>query len=137
RGCGAVSRKRRAVTRGLALAISSLIYGYMRSHSASTAAHKALAEGVPETQPISQQTPPPPVSVPLKPDARVQIDIQHQFAKAHASVWLDNKMVYSRDLYSAAKRRLLVSGRRSHAHVSEMVQLPSAQHGMRARGAAI
>ena|SRR5438552_5116315 len=84
-------------------------------------------------KPISQETPAPPASVPLKPDARVQIDIEHQFAKAHASVWLDNKLVYSRDLYSTTKPRMLVFRRRSHAHVSEMVQLPAGKHRMRVR----
>jgi hypothetical protein len=85
---------------------------------------------LPEAQPILQETP---ASVPLKPDARVQIDIEQQFAKAHASVWLDNKLVYSRDLYSTTKPRLLVFHRRSHAHISEMVQLPPGKHRMRVR----
>ena len=52
---------------------------------------------------------------------------------SHASIWLDNKLVYSRDLYSTAKPRLLVFRRRSHAHVSEMVQLPAGKHRMRVR----
>ena len=133
RGWSAVSRKTVVLGIGLVLGISSLIYGYMRSRYASATAHKAVSQWLPEAQPILQQTSAPPVSVPLKPDARVQIDIQHQFAKAHASVWLDNKLVYSRDLYSAAKPRLLVFRRRSHAHVSEMVQLPAGKHRMRVR----
>src|SRR5437870_3858130 len=56
-----------------------------------------------------------------------------KFAKAHASVWLDNKLVYSRDLYSTTKPRMLVFRRRSHAHISEMVQLPAGKHRMRVR----
>src|SRR5437660_2801610 len=104
-----------AVSIGLVLGISSLIYSYMRSHYASATPHKAVSQWLPEAQPILQETPAPPVSVPLKPDAKVQIDIEDQFAKAHASVWLDNKLVYSRDLYSTAKPPLLVF-RRSHSH---------------------
>src|SRR5437588_798844 len=133
RGWSAVSRKTVVLGIGLVLGISSLIYGYMRSRYASATAHKAVSQWLPEAQPILQETSAPPASVPLKPDARVQIDIEHQFAKAHASVWLDNKLVYSRDLYSAAKPRLLVFRRRSHAHVSEMVQLPAGKHRMRVR----
>src|SRR5439155_25184622 len=65
--------------------------------------------------------------------ARIVQELEDTFAKAHASVWLDNKLVYSRDLYSAAKPRLLVFRRRSHAHVSKMVQLPAGKHRMRVR----
>src|SRR5439155_23432328 len=88
---------------------------------------------LPPTQPTLQVTSAPPASVPLQGDARVQVDREHQFAKAHAYLWLDNKLVYSSDLYSTAKPRMLVFRRRSHAHVSEMVQLPAGKHRMRVR----
>jgi serine/threonine protein kinase len=94
-------------------------------------------EEAPST-PVAMQLPPisnPPLQEPLATPVakvRMQIEIEHQFANAEASVWLDNRLVYSRSLYGSKKSRMLVF-RKSYGHTSEAVQLPKGKHRVKVR----
>jgi len=47
------------------------------------------------------------VAPPARPTAKLNIEINHQFTQARASIWLDNQPVYSRALRADPKSHLL------------------------------
>ena len=73
------------------------------------------------------------VAVPSgQPTAKLHIEIEHQFTQARASVWLDNRLVYSRGLRSDPKKHLLFF-RKVEGHESDRLQLPAGKHQLRVR----
>ena len=62
----------------------------------------------------------------------LQIQIQHHFPEARASVWLDNRLVYTRTLRGDTKRRAFVF-RRVEGHQSETIGVPAGKHRVRVR----
>lgn len=81
----------------------------------------------------NKQLPPAATSisaVPLK--ATLQIEIEHQFANALASVWLDNILVYTQSLQGDKSRRALVF-QRVVGHQFDTVRVPMGKHEVRVR----
>jgi serine/threonine protein kinase len=66
------------------------------------------------------------------PDAKLQIEIEHNFTKARASVSMDNQLVYTHVLRGSAKTRALLF-RTTQGHQSQTVQLPAGNHQMTVR----
>ena len=64
--------------------------------------------------------------------AAMQIDIQHPFADAELTVWLDNRAIYSRRLHGEASKHALVF-RQVRGHYSDSIQVPSGQHQIHVR----
>jgi serine/threonine protein kinase len=66
------------------------------------------------------------------PNGTLQIQIQHHFAEARASVWLDNRLVYTHSLHGDTKTRALVF-RRVEGRQSETIGVPTGKHKVRVR----
>jgi serine/threonine protein kinase len=62
----------------------------------------------------------------------LQIQIQHRFAEARASVWLDNRLVYAHSLHGDTKSRALLF-RRVEGRQSETIGVPTGKHKVRVR----
>jgi serine/threonine protein kinase len=62
----------------------------------------------------------------------LQIQIQHGFSEGRASVWLDNRLVYTHSLHGAAKSHALVF-RRVEGRQSETIAVPTGEHKIRVR----
>jgi serine/threonine protein kinase len=69
---------------------------------------------------------------PVRPNAKLHIEIDHQFTQARASMWLDNQPVYSRVLHADPKNHMLFF-RKVQGHESDGVQLPAGKHQLRVR----
>lgn len=70
----------------------------------------------------------PPATVP----GTLQIEIHHQFASAQASVWLDNRLIYTHSLHGDKKTRALVF-RKVEGHQFETIGVPTGKHKVRVR----
>ncbi len=65
-------------------------------------------------------------------DGTLQIQIQHRFTKGWASVWLDNRLVYTHSLHGEIKSRALVL-RRVEGRQSASIGVPTGEHKVRVR----
>jgi serine/threonine protein kinase len=81
----------------------------------------------------NKQLPPPTTATAVVPvTGTLQIDIQHQFANAVASIWLDNVLVYTQALKGDKGRRALVF-RTVVGHQSDAVRVSIGKHKVRVR----
>jgi len=64
--------------------------------------------------------------------ATMQIEIEHPFAAAEASVWLDNQLVYTHPLHGESRTRAVVF-RHIQGHQSDSVQVPAGEHRVHVR----
>ncbi|MBV8051228.1 MAG: serine/threonine protein kinase [Acidobacteriaceae bacterium] len=64
--------------------------------------------------------------------ATMQIEIEHPFAEAEVTIWLDNRAFYSRSLRGQTSKHALVF-KQVHGHQSDSVQVPSGQHEIHVR----
>jgi serine/threonine protein kinase len=74
------------------------------------------------------KNPPPNMSA----NAKLQIEIAHNFTSARASVSMDNQLLYSHVLRGSVKTRALLF-RTIQGHETETVQLPAGNHQMTVR----
>jgi serine/threonine protein kinase len=95
-------------------------------------------EGV-KSPAVSMPTPSPGASVaaatltPVRPQsARLEIEIQHHFVVARASVWLDNNLVYQRELQGTTQKHALVL-ERTVGFDAGTVKLPAGPHTLKVR----
>jgi hypothetical protein len=65
-------------------------------------------------------------------DGTLQVQIQHRFTKGWASVWLDNRLVYTHSLHGELKSRALVL-RRVEGRQSASIGVPTGEHKVRVR----
>jgi hypothetical protein len=72
----------------------------------------------------------------LKPelagDAMLQIEVEHHFADASASVWLDNRLIYTKALHGEKQRRALLF-KRVNGQQFDVIKVPSGIHQLRVR----
>jgi serine/threonine protein kinase len=81
----------------------------------------------------NMQLPPAPTpKVVEPPKAKLQIDIEHQFASAVASVWLDDVLVYTQSLQGDKTRRAVVF-QKVVGHQFDSVMVPMGRHQVRVR----
>jgi serine/threonine protein kinase len=66
------------------------------------------------------------------PAGTLRIEIEHDFAEAHASVWVDNNLVYEHLLHGNSRRRGLVF-RKVEGYQLDAVDVPTGQHEVRVR----
>jgi hypothetical protein len=64
--------------------------------------------------------------------AAMEIEIEHSFVQANASVWIDGQLVFSRDLHGESKRKLLLF-RRVKGEVSEKISVLPGTHELKVR----
>jgi serine/threonine protein kinase len=87
----------------------------------------SVAAPKPEASPaLTALTPPR-----LQP-ARLEIEIQHHFVIARASVWLDNNLVYQRELQGTTTKHALVL-QRTQGFDAGTVKLPAGAHTVKVR----
>jgi hypothetical protein len=64
--------------------------------------------------------------------ARLEIEIEHHFVIARASVWLDNNLVYQKELQGTKTKHALVL-QRTHGFDAGTVKLPAGPHTVKVR----
>lgn len=64
--------------------------------------------------------------------AELNLEIEHPFTEARASLWLDNRLAYTQVLHADPKNHLLVF-RKTQGHESHQVELRSGKHLVRVR----
>jgi serine/threonine protein kinase len=69
---------------------------------------------------------------PIVSSGTLRIEIEHHFTKAHASVWVDNSLVYTHQLHGDSKRRGLVF-RRVEGYQLDAVNVSTGRHEVRVR----
>jgi serine/threonine protein kinase len=69
---------------------------------------------------------------PSPTEGALDIQIQHRFAEARASVWLDDRLIYTRSLHGDTKTRALLF-RRVEGRESETIVVPTGKHKVRVR----
>jgi serine/threonine protein kinase len=69
---------------------------------------------------------------PSPTNGTLEIQIQHHFSDARASVWLDNRLVYNSSLHGTTKSHALVF-RRVEGRQSGTIKVPSGKHSLRVR----
>jgi len=62
--------------------------------------------------------------------AMLEIEVDHKFADAHLSIWVDDLLTYTHPLEGTEKKRLVVF-RRIQGHEFHAVQIPSGRHTLR------
>ncbi len=65
-------------------------------------------------------------------DAMLQIEVEHHFADASASVWLDNNLIYTKALHGEKQRRALLF-KRVNGQQFDVIKVPSGTHEVRVR----
>jgi serine/threonine protein kinase len=70
-----------------------------------------------------------PVAAP-QPTSTLDIEIEHKFAEAHLSIWVDSKLSYTRDLEGTDKKRLGVF-HNVQGHEFHAIQIPSGHHQLK------
>jgi serine/threonine protein kinase len=65
-------------------------------------------------------------------DAKLDLEIEHSFTAARASVWLDNELVYTQALRGSTKNHMLVF-QKTRGHDSHSVELRAGKHRVKVR----
>jgi len=95
------------------------------AQAADSAAIRATAARVP-----SSQTKAPASAAPA--DAMMQIEVEHHFTDATASVWVDNRLVYTQSLLGKKQRHALVF-QKVVGHQFQVVRVAPGKHQVRVR----
>ena len=66
------------------------------------------------------------------PEEMLQIEVEHHFTDARASVWLDNRLIYTKSLHVEKQRRTF-QFRAVTAHQFDAIKVPSGIHQVRVR----
>jgi hypothetical protein len=107
------------------------LYLHGRKHSAQTVSASApllAALAVKPEARVAEEALSPARSQP----ARLQIEIEHHFVVARASVWLDNNLVYQRELQGTTKKHALVL-QSTLGFDAGTVKLPAGRHNLKVR----
>jgi tRNA A-37 threonylcarbamoyl transferase component Bud32 len=79
---------------------------------------------------VSAAIPLPPVTVAAASVTTLEIEIEHKFAEAHLSIWLDDRPAYSHLLEGTDKKHLVVF-HRVQGHEFHAMQVPLGKHRLR------
>jgi hypothetical protein len=71
-----------------------------------------------------------PIPAPLPNPATLEVEIEHKFQEAHLSIWVDDKLTYTRLLEGTDSKRLVVF-HRTEGHEFHAVQIPPGPHAIR------
>ena len=80
---------------------------------------------------VSDSTPAP-VAAPTVPPAMLEIEVDHRFAEAKLSVWVDDHLSYTHPLEGTDKKRLVVF-HHVQGHELHAMQVPAGNHHLRVR----
>jgi serine/threonine-protein kinase len=73
-----------------------------------------------------------PVVAPVVSPATLEIEVDHKFAQAHLSIWVDDSLTYTRELEGTDKKRLVVF-HHVQGHELHAMQLSPGKHRLRVR----
>jgi eukaryotic-like serine/threonine-protein kinase len=73
-----------------------------------------------------------PVAAPVVTPATLEIEVDHKFAEAHLSIWVDDKLTFTRALEGTDKKRLGVF-HHVQGHELHAMQVPPGKHRLRVR----
>jgi serine/threonine protein kinase len=107
------------------------LYLHGRKHPAPAVSASAPLPAAPAAKPearAAEEALSPARSLP----ARLQIEIEHHFVVARASVWLDNNLVYQRELQGTTKKHALVL-QSTLGFDAGTVKLPAGHHTVKVR----
>jgi hypothetical protein len=143
----------------MAFGASWSLYRTQQAHSAATTAQTAtprrstIAAATSEINPQQETLEAPKMRAKLRPRATVpkvqvvsavipvativpsgtlRIEIEHHFTEAHASVWVDNSLVYAHQLHGESKRRGLIF-RKVEGYQLDAVTVSTGRHEVRVR----
>jgi eukaryotic-like serine/threonine-protein kinase len=71
-----------------------------------------------------------PTVLPATSSAMLEIEIEHKFAEAHLSIWVDDSLTYTHPLQGTDKKHMVVF-HRVHGHEFHAVQVTPGQHRLR------
>jgi hypothetical protein len=122
-----------AVLGGLGLRFGG---GRMKAEPAEAGNNTQTSTPAPKSEASGALSPSSPAQLdsspaPLRP-ARLQIEIQHHFVIARASVWLDDNLVYQKELQGTTKKHALVL-ERTLGFDASTVKLPAGPHTVKVR----
>ena len=107
------------------------LYLHGRKHSAQTVSASAPLPPATAAKPEARTA--EDALSPARPQpARLQIEIEHHFVVARASVWLDNNLVYQRELQGTTKKHALVL-QSTLGFDAGTVKLPAGRHNVKVR----
>jgi eukaryotic-like serine/threonine-protein kinase len=107
------------------------LYLHGRKHSAQTVSASVPLLAAPAAKPETRAA--EDALSPVRPQpARLQIEIEHHFVVARASVWLDNNLVYQRELQGTTKKHALVL-QSTLGFDAGTVKLPAGRHNVKVR----
>jgi serine/threonine protein kinase len=102
-----------------------------RGRATNHAVSKKTSNGLKPKKPIVANA-----TTPAKPDAAadamLQIEVEHHFADASASVWLDNNLIYTKALHGEKQRQALLF-KRVNGQQFDVIKVPSGTHQVRVR----
>jgi tRNA A-37 threonylcarbamoyl transferase component Bud32 len=87
---------------------------------------------LPAVSPATTAPGAPVVKQVVSPPATLEIEVDHNFAEAHLSIWVDDNLTYTRVLAGTDKKRLVVF-HRVQGHELHAMQLPPGKHRLRVR----
>ncbi len=73
------------------------------------------------------------VAAPVAPPATLEIEVDHNFTEAHLSLWIDDKMIYTRVLKGTDKKRLGGMFHHVEGHALHSMAVPAGKHRLRVR----
>jgi serine/threonine protein kinase len=97
-----------------------------QTHSSSTRVARLNPPVV--SPPVAAAATPPPL--PAVSPATLEIEIDHKFAEAHLSIWVDAKLSYTHLLEGTDKKHLVVF-HRMQGHELHSMQIPPGKHDLR------
>jgi serine/threonine protein kinase len=98
-----------------------------RPHANSPKVARAVV--LPKITPASQLVPPPAASPVISP-ATLEVEVDHNFAEAHLSIWVDGSLTYTHLLEGAAKKHLVVF-HHVQGHEIHAMQIQPGKHSLR------
>jgi serine/threonine-protein kinase len=94
------------------------------SPSSAKVAHLTSSAGSPAGSPVSSQP------SPAVPPTMLEIEVEHKFAVAHLSIWVDDSLTYTHTLEGTDKKRLVVF-HQVQGHEFHAMQLSPGKHLLR------
>ncbi|MGA9040437.1 MAG: serine/threonine-protein kinase [Terriglobales bacterium] len=127
----------RPITAALAVAalviIATAIGFYLHGRRNRTPAETTSLPAVSTPMAKSEVSSAPVALKPARPQpARLQIEIEHHFVIARASVWMDNNLVYQKELQGTTQKHALIL-QRTLGFDAGMVKLPAGNHTVKVR----
>ncbi len=100
-----------------------------KSAATARAVNTSSSEGAPGQ--VAAGSPPTRASSKVSP-ATLEIEVEHRFAEAHLTIWVDDRLTYTHLLEGADKKHLVVF-HQVQGHEFHAVQVPSGKHRLRVR----